>query len=98
MAAGESRDFTLAGRCGIPASARAVAVNLTVTGSTGGGNLALYPADQAVPSTSTLNYPAGQTRANNAVAGLSPAGALAVRCRQASGTAHVVLDVNGYFE
>ena len=45
--------------------------------------------DQAVPSTSTLNYASGQTRANNAVVGLSPSGALAVRCAQASGTAHV---------
>ena len=51
-----------------------------------------------MPSTSTLNYVAGQTRANNAIVGLSPSGALAVRCSQASGTAHVVLDVTGYFE
>jgi hypothetical protein len=58
----------------------------------------LYPADQALPSTSTLNYVAGQTRANNAIVGLSTSGALAVRCTQASGTAHVVLDVTGYFE
>jgi hypothetical protein len=98
LAAGESRPFVLAGRCGIPASARAVTVNLTVTGPTSRGNLRLYPADQAVPSTSTLNYVAGLTRANNAIVGLSASGALAVRCTQASGTAHVVLDVTGYFE
>ena len=98
LGAGQSRSFTLVGRCSLPASARAVAVNLTVTGSTAQGNLRLYPADQAVPSTSTLNYVAGQTRANNAIVGLSASGALAVRCTQASGTAHVVLDVTGYFE
>jgi hypothetical protein len=98
LGAGQSRDFTLAGPCKIPASARAVAVNLTVTQPTARGNLRLYPADQILPSTSTLNYAPGQTRANNAIAGLSPSGALAVHCSQASGTAHVILDVTGYFE
>ncbi len=98
LGAGQSRSFTLAGRCGIPASARAVAVNLTVTAATTQGNLRLYPADRPVPTTSTLNYVAGQTRANNAIAGLSASGALAVRCTQATGTAHVILDVTGYFE
>ena len=98
LAAGQSRAFTLAGRCGVPASAVAVALNLTVTGPTAQGNLRLYPADQAVPVTSSLNYGAGQTRANNAIVGLSTSGALAVRCTQAFGTAQVVLDVTGYFE
>ena len=73
-------------------------LNLTVTGPTAQGNLRLYPADQAVPSTSTLNYSAGQTRANSAIVGLSPSGALAIRCSQIAGTADVVLDVTGYFE
>ena len=98
LAPGQSRTFVVAGRCGIPATARAVAVNLTVTAPTAPGHLTVYPAGQAVPSTSTLNYATGQTRANNAVAGLSVAGGLAIRCGQASGSTHVVLDVAGYFE
>jgi hypothetical protein len=98
LAANQSRSFTLAGRCAIPASARAVSVNLTVTQPWAQGNLRLHPADQPVPLASSLNYVAGQTRANNAVVGLSQAGALAVRCTQAAGTAHAVLDVTGYFE
>jgi hypothetical protein len=73
-------------------------VNLTVTQPTAGGNLRLYPAGQAAPPTSTLNYAAGQTRANNAVVGLGSSGALAVRCSQVEGTTHAVLDVTGYFE
>jgi hypothetical protein len=98
LAAGQSRAFTLAGRCGIPASATAVAVNLAVTQPSAQGNLRLYPAGEALPTTSSLNYAAGQTRANDAIVGLSPAGALAIRCSQGAGTAHVVLDVTGYFE
>jgi hypothetical protein len=98
LAAGQNRVFTLAGRCSIPASAGAVAVNLTVTQSTADGNLRVFPSDVALPSTSTINYGAGQTRANNAIVGLSAAGALTVRCAQASGSVHAILDVTGYFE
>jgi hypothetical protein len=98
LAAGQSRAFTLAGRCGIPASAMAVAVNLTVTQPSAPGNLSIGRADQAAPATPTLSYAAGDTRANNAIVRLSPAGALVIRCSQASGTVHAILDVNGYFE
>jgi hypothetical protein len=38
------------------------------------------------------------SRANNAVVPLNGLAELAVRCAQASGTAHFILDVNGYFE
>ncbi len=90
--------FSLVGRCGIPSTARAIAVNLTVTQPTAGGNLRLYPADVPAPNASSLNYTAGMTRANSQVAGLSSSGALAIRCMQSAGTAHVILDVTGYFE
>ncbi len=98
IAAGTSRVFSLVGRCGIPSTARAIAVNLTVTQPTAGGNLRLYPADVPAPNASSLNYTAGMTRANSQVAGLSSSGALAIRCMQSAGTAHVILDVTGYFE
>jgi hypothetical protein len=95
--AGATRNFALAGRCGIPASARAVSLNVTVTGSTAAGNVRLFAAGAAVPGVSTQNYAAGQTRGNNAVVGISATG-LAVRATQPSGTAHLIVDVNGYFE
>jgi len=98
LSAGQSRVFTISGVCGVPSTAKAVAVNLTVTGSTAAGNLRLYPSDVALPTASTLNYSTGQTRANNAVVGLGATGAVALRCTQASGSAHAILDVTGYFE
>lgn len=98
VAAGADGVFTLAGACGIPATAKAVSLNLTVTQPTAPGNLLVYPYGAPLPNASTLNYVAGRTRANNAIALLSSLGQVAVRCTQASGTAHVVLDVNGYFE
>jgi uncharacterized repeat protein (TIGR01451 family) len=98
LTAGTDRVFPLFGRCGIPATARAISVNLTVTQSTAAGNLRLYPAGTTMPLASSLNYGAGQTRASNAVVPLNGLGELAVRCNQPAGTAHLILDVNGYFE
>jgi hypothetical protein len=97
LVAGEDRTFTLVGPCAVPPEARALSVNVTVTAATARGNLRLYPAGIARPPVSTVNYSAGQTRANNAIVGLSLDGRLIVYCAQASGTVHFVLDVNGYF-
>jgi hypothetical protein len=98
LAAGADRTFTVAGECGVSPTAQAVAVNIAVTSPSAAGNLRLYPADAALPTTSSLNYSPGQTRSNNAIVPLSDVGALKVRCAQASGTAHLILDVTGYFE
>jgi plastocyanin len=98
LAAGQDRSFVVAGQCGIPASAHAVAYNVTVTQPTALGHVTLHPAGGAVPATSTLNYRAGQTRANNAVVQLGSGGALGVACGQGSGTVHLIIDVTGYFE
>ena len=84
--------------CGVEYGARALALNVTVTGATAAGNVRVYPAYSPVPNVSVVNYAAGQTRAGNVVTGLSPQGDLAVRASQASGTVHVILDVVGYFE
>ena len=62
------------------------------------GNLRLYPAGSPVPPVSAVNYSAGQTRGNDAVIGLGASGQVAIRCTQASGTVHAILDVTGYFE
>jgi hypothetical protein len=98
LSAGVGRVFTVAGRCFVPASARSVSLNVTVTEPTAAGYLSLYPGGTALPLVSALNYSPGQTRANNAIAPLGAGGSLAVYCGQSSGTAHVIIDVNGYFE
>jgi hypothetical protein len=98
LAAGAERNFIVAGRCTIPATARAVSFNVTVTGSTAGGHLSLYPGGAPLPLVSAVNFSSGQTRANNAIVPLGVNGSLAVFCGLPSGTAHVILDVNGYFE
>lgn len=98
LVAREDVVFALAGRCGVPASAKALSLNVAVTAPTAAGHLRLYPADRARPLASTLNFSAGQTRANNAVVPLDAAGRLSVYVGLPQGTTHVVLDANGYFE
>jgi len=93
------RVFVLAGLCGIPAAARSLALNIAVIQPTSGpGFLTFYPAGTLLPLASTLNYPAGKIRANNAIVPLGPNGDVTVRCQQPSGAAHVVVDVTGYFQ
>ena len=101
LSSGVARTFQVATVCGIPATARAVSANLTVTGSTAGGSVSVYPADAALPGTSNINFSTAQTRANNAILGLARDGTGAVGARAivtGSGQVHLILDVNGYFE
>jgi hypothetical protein len=91
------RTFPLAGTCGIPTTARAISFNVTATQPTTAGHLRIFPAASLTPLASSINYSAGQTRANNGIA-LLGTGHLNVSCHQSSGTTHVIIDVNGYFE
>ncbi len=101
LVSGVTETLTVPGRCGIPASARALAVNVTVTQPSAGGHLTFGPGGAALPLASTINFGAGQTRANNAILPLDAAagGTLAVQASvPGGGTVHVILDVVGYFE
>jgi hypothetical protein len=97
LAASADRTFTVRDVCGIPATAGAISVNVTVTQGSAAGDLRLRPGGTPLPLVSSINYAAGQTRANNATVPLGPGGTVAVRCVQGSGTVHFVLDVNGYY-
>jgi hypothetical protein len=95
----QESDFTIFGKCGVPNSAAAVVLNLTVVSPTGQGHLTAYPAGSFQPPTSALNFRAGQTRANNAVVALPLGGALGVLPVVAGGgSTHLIIDVSGYFE
>ena len=82
----------------IPADAVAITGNLTVTGQTKAGYLSLTPTSIAAPTTSSLNFPVGDTRANNVTVKLGAGGILYVVYQAAtSGKAHAILDMTGYF-
>jgi uncharacterized repeat protein (TIGR01451 family) len=95
----QTRTLAVAGLCGIPPTAKAISINLAVTLPSSPGNLRLFAAGQPVPTVSSINYVAGQTRANNAVVTLSAIGEIAAFVGQpAATTVHLIIDVNGYFE
>ena len=99
LTAGGARAFQLASTCGIPVTARAVVTNLTVTGATAAGDLAIFPTGTPGPQGATaINYKAGKTRANNFIARLGTTGDIVVFTQQPSGTVHLIIDVAGYFE
>jgi uncharacterized repeat protein (TIGR01451 family) len=97
LSSGVARTFTVAGSCGIPANAKAVAANVTVVTPTGSGYVSIYPAG-TLPGTSTVNFQAGQVRAGNAVLALKNGAVDAKATVGGSGTVQVVIDVSGYFE
>ncbi|HEY8022065.1 MAG TPA: hypothetical protein VIH93_13255 [Thermoanaerobaculia bacterium] len=96
LAASSQRTFVLAGACGIPAEARALALNVTVVQPGAAGDLRLFPSGQPAPPTSTISFGTGQIRANNAVTALSSGGAVTVQVDSAAGL-QLLLDVTGYF-
>ena len=99
LAASERRVFTVTeGTCGVPATATAVSVNVTVTGAVAPGNVRLAPGNGLTES-SALNFVAGVTRANSALVRLATDGTGGVSAtNRSSGPVHVILDVSGYFE
>lgn len=96
---GERRPYRLVGTCGIPPTARAVAVNLTVFQPTGSGHFILWPGDRPMPTVSFLSFEAGSVRANQAILSLGRDGTLLTQPFVAgAGAAHLIVDVTGYFE
>lgn len=90
-----TRNYTLVGVCNVPANARAISLNATVTDPTGPGFLVLWPKGGAFPPVSTLNFLAGQTIVNAAVVPLSSDGSISVALGVSGGD--VILDTNGYY-
>jgi hypothetical protein len=98
IVANSDRVWVLGGRCGIPTTAKAAAVNVTVTQPSAAGALRLYAGGTATPLASSINYRAGQTRSNNAIPPLGTGAALGLHCDQPSGAVQVIIDVSGYFQ
>ena len=94
-----ARTFTVIGHGGVPAGAIAVTGNLTVTQQSSGGFLSIGPDAQNNPTSSTLNFPLGDDRANAVTVALSGSGTLSITYAAPTlgPTAHVIFDVTGYF-
>jgi beta-glucosidase len=96
MAAGSARSFPIPqSSCGIPGTAQAYALNVTVVPAGPLGYLTLWPTGQGRPLVSTLNSFAGNVVANAAIVPAGTGGAVSVFV---SDQTDVVLDINGYFD
>ncbi len=91
---GQSRTLAIAGSDGVPVSASAVTLNVTVTDQTSGGFLSVFPAGTPRPEISNLNWGGDETVANLVVVSLADSG---VTIYNSSGSTQVVVDLQGYF-
>ncbi|HZL69854.1 MAG TPA: YncE family protein, partial [Candidatus Limnocylindrales bacterium] len=93
---GTHQDFPISGapNCGIPASAAAYSLNVTVVPQGYLSYLTVWPTGQPQPSVSTLNSLDGRIKANAAIV---PAGASGDVSVYATDTTNVILDIDGYF-
>jgi hypothetical protein len=87
--AGHSVRLKAAGVGQVPADATAVILNVTETQPNSAGFVAAVP-----PSSSNLNFAAGQTTDNLVIAPVAPDGTVTL---YTSATAHLIADVQGYY-
>jgi hypothetical protein len=91
-----SRDFPIPqSACGIPSTAQAYSLNVTVVPSGYLGFLTIWPTGQTRPNASTLNSWEGIVVANAAIV---PAGANGSVSVYVSNDSNVILDIDGYFD
>jgi PKD repeat protein len=97
IAAHGTTSLTVAGAGGVPADGvTAVALNVTVTGPTLGGFVAVFPDGIAMPNTSSSNFVAGQTVANLVIVPVGADGKVDLT-NSSDGRTNLVADVVGYF-
>ncbi len=78
----------------VPSGTTAVSINLTAVTPTSAGFLTAYPCGASPPTTSNVNFLAGQTRPNHVVVGL---GAVNRLCVLSSAVSDVIVDLQGAF-
>lgn len=98
LGAGTTRNFSIRGFCGVPTTAKAVTMNVTVTGASASSWLTIWPSGTSMPVVSTINFDGGDwALANGAIVGLSTA-TQDLSVSNANGNVHVIIDVTGYFQ
>lgn len=94
LAVGVRSRFPAAGQCGIPADAKALAVNVTATSPSSSGYLVVFPSGAPVPLASTVTFRTGKDRGSASIVALGVAGEIDA---VSSSVTDLVVDVTGYF-
>jgi len=94
LGAGKTSSATVAGLDGVPSDAVAAMANVTVTSTTTGGYLTVWPGGSR-PTVSDLDWAPHETVANAVVMTLSSSGTVTVYNYQ--GSSDVIVDVSGWF-
>ena len=95
LAAAATRTFNVPqSACGIPSTATAYSLNVTVVPIASLGYLSIWPAGEPQPVVSTLNSGDGRVKAN---ATITPAGTNGGVSVYASDATQFILDIDGYF-
>lgn len=93
-----TRVIQATGACGIPSTAKALALNVVAILGPADGTFTAYPTDKPRPPWWTLRYKSGMVRANNATVPLSQSGQLSVYNINGAGATGLIIDVTGYFQ
>ncbi|MFD9367933.1 hypothetical protein ACFWA6_09525 [Streptomyces sp. NPDC060020] len=87
----------VAGTAGIPADVEAVALNVTVTNTTGDGHVTVWEGDDfGIPETSNLNYKAGQSVPNMVIVPVGSDGYVDL-FNGGWQSVDLIADITGYF-
>ena len=96
---GTSTPVTVAGVGGVPVQVSAIVANVTVAGSTGSGDLTVFPAPDSgpptPPSVSNMNFATGQVVSNRVIVPVGANGQIEVY--NPTGSVRVDVDVDGYY-
>jgi hypothetical protein len=101
LVAQRPQTFAVTGQHGLPATGiTAVVGNITVYKPSAVAYIYIGPDRVNIPTSSTINFPKGDIRANNFIVPLAPDGTLSIVMAglpAGSATAHVIVDISGYF-
>jgi hypothetical protein len=95
LGVGGTRTIQVTGQGGVPASGvAAVVANVSVTSTTDGSHLTIWPNGAAQPNAANLNWAPGDTVGNRVIIPVGTGGQIKVR--NLAGFADVIVDVNGW--
>ena len=106
LAANTIRSFTVinVNSCGVPSTAKAAAMNITIVSPTDVGDLRIWPYQSPVPLASVINFSTADfALANGVLIPLANISGIDISVQNdmppgSAGTVNLVVDVTGYFQ